>query len=77
MFKLFPNIELKHDNGDDESGEDLELKWAYQEEFACTQWEESPLTIYWKNLQPPTPILVPIGWISFELITWEVDLVHQ
>jgi hypothetical protein len=37
MFKLFPNIELKHDNGDDESGEDLELKWAYQEEFACTQ----------------------------------------
>ncbi len=77
MFKLFPNIKQKHDNVDDESGEDLELEWAYEEEFECTQWEESPPIIYWKNLQPLAPILVPIGWISFELITWEVDLVHQ
>jgi hypothetical protein len=50
------------------SGEDLKLEWAYQEEFECTQWEESPQIIYWKNLQPLAPILVPIGWISFELI---------
>jgi hypothetical protein len=37
MFKLFPNIELKHDNVDDESGANLKLEWAYQEEFECTQ----------------------------------------
>jgi hypothetical protein len=33
---LFPNIKLKCDNVDDESGEDLEQEWAYQKEFECT-----------------------------------------
>jgi hypothetical protein len=37
MFKLFPNIKLKHVDVDDESGEDLKHERAYQEEFEWTQ----------------------------------------